>query len=210
MNLLIATRNPNKLAEIRDILKVPDLELISALDFPEIPDVVEDGTTLDANAVKKAVELHRATGLWTLADDSGVEVDALGGAPGVYSARYAGEPCDPAANIAKLLAALGPRPDRVARFRCVIALTGPGFPPRTVEGRIEGAITLKPRGTGGFGYDPIFTPDGFDRTFAELDAETKNAISHRGRALTAARDAWTHVFLRLSTPTGCGGAKTSA
>ena len=194
MKLLIATRNRHKLEEIRAILAVPHLDLVSSLDFPAIPDVVEDGTTLEANAVKKAIELHHATGLWTLADDSGVEVDALGGAPGVYSARYAGEPCNHANNIAKMLAELGDRPDRTARFRCVMALAGPGFPPQTVEGRIEGRITRACRGTGGFGYDPIFVPEGFEATFAELDAAVKNRFSHRARALAAARDAWAHVL----------------
>lgn len=194
MKLLIATRNRHKLGEIRAILDVPHLELASSLDFPAIPDVVEDGATLEANAVKKAVELHRATGLWTIADDSGVEVDALGGAPGVHSARYAGEPCNHAHNIAKMLAALGNRPDRTARFRCVMALAGPGFPPQTVEGRIEGRITHACRGTGGFGYDPIFVPDGYDLTFGELDAAVKNRISHRALALGAARAVWTHLL----------------
>ena len=199
MKLLIATRNRHKLDEIRAILDVPHLDLVSSLDFPEVPDVIEDGTTLEANAVKKAVELHRATGLWTIADDSGVEVDALGGAPGVYSARYAGELCNHANNIAKMLAELGGRPDRTARFRCVMALTGPGFPPQTVEGRIEGRITLAPRGTGGFGYDPIFVPDGYDRTFGELDADTKNRISHRANALAAARAAWSHLLVAAAS-----------
>lgn len=190
MQLVIATRNRHKLDEIRAILGSPGLQLSSALDHPEVPDVVEDGDTFEANAIKKAVALHRATGAWALADDSGLEVDALGGEPGVRSARYAGEPVDHAANIAKLLAALRGVADRTARFRCVIALAGPGFPPSTVEGRCEGVITAAPRGTGGFGYDPVFVPEGHARTFGELDAALKNGISHRARALAAARARW--------------------
>lgn len=198
MKLLVATRNPHKLAEVRAIFQSPRLELVGAADVPGVPEVVEDGDTLEANALKKAIEGHRATGLWTLADDSGVEIDALGGAPGVRSARYAGEPCDPAANNAKLLAELGDRPDRRARFRCVIALAGPGFEPRAVDGRCEGVIARAPRGAGGFGYDPLFIPDGFAGTFAELAPEEKNRISHRARALAAAWRAWGDLLLRAA------------
>ena len=190
MKIVIATRNPGKLKELRALLGVPGLEWRSALDYPEVPDVVEDGDTFEANAIKKAEALSRATGGWALADDSGLEVDALGGEPGVRSARYAGEPADPAANNAKLLHALEGRTDRRARFRCVIALAGPGVPTATVEGACEGRIVTEPRGTGGFGYDPLFVPDGYEETFAELPAETKNSISHRGRALARAREAW--------------------
>ena len=188
MKIVVATRNRHKLDEIRAILGVPDL--LSAFDFPNVPDVVEDGATFEANAIKKAVALARATGLRALADDSGLEVDALGGAPGVYSARYAGEPANHARNNEKLLHAMAGRTDRTARFRCVLALAGPDGSVHVVDGRCEGRIIDELRGTEGFGYDPLFVPDGFDKTFAELSSEEKNRISHRGRALAKACAEW--------------------
>ncbi len=190
MKLVIATRNRHKLDELRHLLAAPGLDLCSALDFLDVPEVAEDGDTFEANAVKKAEALCHATGLWALGDDSGLEVDALGGAPGVRSARYSGEPTDYARNNTKLLRELAGRADRSARFRCVIALARPGEPTLTVEGRCEGRIASAPRGAGGFGYDPLFVPDGRDRTFAELPAEEKHAVSHRGRALRRAREEW--------------------
>ncbi len=190
MNLVIATRNAHKLEEIHAIFDFRGLEVCSAFDFPHIPDVVEDGETLEANAVKKAVEIARATGCWSMADDSGLEVAALGGAPGVYSARYAGEPCSYADNNAKLLRELAGRSDRTARFRTVIALSDPAGNARTVQGCCAGQIIEAPRGTNGFGYDPLFVPEGHALTFAELPAEEKNRISHRARALHAAHAAW--------------------
>lgn len=188
--VLIATRNRGKLAEIREILSVPGLELLAPEAVGNLPEVEEDGDTFEANAVKKAVTLARASGMLTLADDSGLEVDALGGAPGVYSARYAGEPSDDAANNAKLLDALGGEPNRHARFRCVIALATPDGASSTVDGRCEGSIADAPQGRGGFGYDPLFVPDGFSQSFGELDSTVKHRISHRGAALRAARQAW--------------------
>ena len=196
MILVVATRNPGKLAELRALLAAPGLELRSADAFPDIPDVVEDGATFRENAAKKARAFARGTGHWALADDSGLEVDALGGAPGVWSARYAGEPSDPAANNRKLLAALAGRTDRAARFRCVIALADPGGGVRTVEGCCEGRIAEAPAGRGGFGYDPLFIPAGHARTFAQMPPEQKHAISHRGRALVAARQAWASLLAR--------------
>ena len=190
MKLLIATRNAHKLTEIRRIFNLPGLETVSAFDFPDVPDVVEDGETLEANAVKKAVTLALATNLYALADDTGLEVNALDGAPGVYSARYAGENADYAANNRKLLAELDGVADRAAQFRCVIALAEPNGRAQFVEGVCPGRIAHEARGTNGFGYDPLFIPDGFDRTFAELSSDEKNRISHRGRALDAARRAW--------------------
>ncbi len=190
MKLLIATRNAHKLTEIRQIFALPGLEIVSAFDFPDVPDVVEDGETLEANAIKKAVTLALATGLWSMADDTGLEVDALDGAPGVYSARYAGENVDYAANNRKLLAELDGVTDRTAQFRCVMALSEPNGRAQYVEGICSGRIAHKCSGTNGFGYDPLFVPDGFDRTFAELSSEEKNRISHRGRALDEARRAW--------------------
>ena len=190
MKLLISTRNWHKLREIREILDSPDLEILSMDDFPELPEVEEDKDTFAGNAIKKAETQASLTGLWVLADDSGLEVDALGGEPGVYSARYAGEPPDYAANNKKLLLELDGVKDRTARFRCVIALARPDVETETVEGKCEGKIGFTLCGETGFGYDPLFIPGNFDLTFAELDANTKNRISHRGMALKAARDAW--------------------
>lgn len=194
MNIVLATRNRHKLEEIRAILGEPGLAWRSALDFPDVPDVIEDGDTFEANAGKKALALARATGCLALADDSGLEVDALGGAPGVYSARYAGEPADYAANNAKLLRELAGRTDRAARFRCVLALAHPDGRVRFVEGRCEGRIIDRLRGANGFGYDPLFVADGFAETFAEMDAAVKNRISHRARALAAAHAAWHDIL----------------
>ncbi|HBA85442.1 MAG TPA: non-canonical purine NTP pyrophosphatase [Verrucomicrobia bacterium] len=194
MKLVLATRNKHKLQEIREIFRLPGLELVSALDFPELEDVVEDGATFEANAVKKAVSLTQATGFWSLADDSGLEVDALNGAPGVYSARYAGEPVDYAANNRKLLRELEGAATRRARFRCVIALADPSGPIRTVEGRCEGTIIDELRGRQGFGYDPLFVPEGYTQTFAEMDGPLKNSMSHRGRALAAAEKTWGEIL----------------
>lgn len=194
MKLLFATRNRHKLGEIKEIFGLPGLDMVSALDFPEIPEVIEDGDTLEANAVKKAVTLALATGLTAMADDTGLEVDALNGAPGVYSARYAGEQADYAANNRKLLAELEGVTDRRARFRCVISLAEPSGRAEYVDGTCAGHIAHSPRGDNGFGYDPLFIPDGFDRTFAELSADEKNRISHRGRALAQARAIWSSAL----------------
>ena len=190
MKFVIATRNAHKLEEIRAIFNFQGLEACSALDFPDIPDTIEDCDTLEGNAIKKAQELCDATGLMALADDSGLEVEALGGAPGVYSARYAGKHCSTEDNNAKLLRELSGNTNRRARFRTVIALARPGEEPLTVEGKCEGTILSDPRGEHGFGYDPLFVPDGFSETFAELSAETKNKISHRANALAKASQHW--------------------
>ena len=152
MKLLVATRNKHKLEEIRQIFALPGLTLLAADDVPGLPeDVVEDAATFEGNALKKARELCRASGLWTLADDSGLEVAALNNAPGVYSARYAGEPCSYPANNAKLLRELEGKADRRARFRCVIALCAPDGREWTVEGRCPGRIIVELRGANGFG-----------------------------------------------------------
>lgn len=190
MKILIASRNAHKIREIREIFALPAVEWVSAADMPGLPDVEEDGDTFEANAVLKATTLAKASGLWALADDSGLEVAALGNAPGVHSARYAGEPCDHAANNAKLLAALDGVADRRARFRCVAALSDPSGRAETVSGACPGHIIEVRRGTAGFGYDPLFVPDGHDQTFAEMGDEAKNAISHRGRAMTLAQRRW--------------------
>ena len=190
INILVATRNRHKLDEFEAILPADVFECVSAFDFPDIPEVIEDGATLEANAVKKAVTLAVATGMRALADDTGLEVEALDGAPGVYSARYAGEPPDYAANNRKLLDALTEHANRRARFRCVIALAEPDGRAQYVEGICAGTIATEPQGEGGFGYDPLFVPDGEQRTFAQMSATEKNQLSHRGRALTAARERW--------------------
>lgn len=194
MKLVIATRNKHKLEEIRAIFDFAGLEVVSAFDFPELPDVVEDGDTLEANAMKKAVETARATKCWALADDSGLEVAALDGAPGVYSARYAGSDCCYDANNQKLLAELAHMQDRSACFRTVMALSNPDGEVQTVDGICRGEMITELRGTNGFGYDPLFVPEGYEQTFAELDAEEKNRISHRARALHAAQEQWAALF----------------
>lgn len=210
MKLLIATRNPHKLSEIREIFDLPEREFVSALDFPDIPDVVEDGATLEANAIKKAVTMALATGFYALADDTGLEVTALDGAPGVYSARYAGAEADYAANNRKLLAELAPVDDRAAQFRCVIALSDPDGRAQYVEGICPGRIAREPRGANGFGYDPIFIPDGFDRTFAELASDEKNRISHRGRALGQAHTKWSATLISLLSAGNAFGSHPAA
>ena len=190
MRLIIATRNRHKVAELRSLLDLPGVELVCAADLPGAPEVEEDGDTFEANAIKKAVALARFSGGWALADDSGLEVEALGGAPGVQSARYAGPAARDADNLAKLLAVMTGRADRRARFRCVLALADPQGRARTVAGHCEGTLAAAPRGVAGFGYDPLFVPKGETRTFAEMGAEEKNALSHRGRALAEARRQW--------------------
>ena len=194
--LVVATQNRGKLDEIRHLFEGTGVQVLSVGDVTkrEIT-VVEDGDTFEANAVKKAKAIAAATMMLTLADDSGLEVDALGGAPGVRSARFAGERATDAENNAALLAALdaleadpttGARTtDYAARFRCVLALVDPFVKegePFVVEGVCEGRITRTPRGSGGFGYDPLFLVEGTDKTMAELSEVEKNRISHRARA----------------------------
>ena len=186
--LVFATRNRGKLVELRELL--PDID-VRSLDDVDVPEVIEDADSFVGNASKKAREVSAATGLPALADDSGLEVDALGGAPGVYSARYAGEPHDDAKNNVKLLAALAgiPSDQRTARFRSVLALadvTGPlGTQVITADGSCEGVILEAPRGTGGFGYDPLFYSPELGMTFAEAGVGSKNDLSHRARAMRA-------------------------
>jgi XTP/dITP diphosphohydrolase len=186
--LLIATTNNGKVAEIASLLEGLDCCVIGLADLPQIPPAVEEtGTTFVANALIKAEYYHALTGLVTLADDSGLEVDALGGRPGVYSARYGGEGLSSADQIALLLEEMKDVPEerRTARFVCSIALVGPQLQ-QTCEGRCEGRIAHAPRGEGGFGYDPIFIDAESGLTFAELSREEKATRSHRGKALRAA------------------------
>ena len=191
--LVVATTNRGKLEEMRALLQGLPIDLRTAADVGAGPDkltIVEDGATFEDNAVKKARAVAQATMTLTLADDSGLEVDALGGAPGVHSARFANERATDAENNAALLTRLdevggdGGETSFPARFRCVLALVDPygKFEPILSEGRCEGAVTRAPRGTGGFGYDPLFVVAGGDKTMAELESEEKNRISHRALA----------------------------
>jgi XTP/dITP diphosphohydrolase len=188
MELVVATRNAGKLKEIRRLLEGTGIAVLGLDAFPALPEVVEDGATFDENARKKAAQTARQTGRMTLADDSGLEVAALGGAPGVYSARYAGAGAGDAANNAKLLAELAgvPPTERRGAFVCAMALCGPDGVCATFAGRLEGMIVEAPRGDGGFGYDPLFLVPGYGQTLAELPLEVKNRISHRGQALRLA------------------------
>ncbi len=196
MKILLATKNRGKIEEFGRLFEEFGHEVVSLLDLGEIPSVEEDGATFEENAIKKAKGYAEATGMAALADDSGLEVDALGGAPGVYSARYAGPSATDADNNRKLLKALEgvPEPERTARFRCVLALYLPDGRLITAHGTCEGLIALEPKGEGGFGYDPIFFVPSKGRTMAELSPEEKNAISHRGRAIERLRPALTEFF----------------
>lgn len=187
MIILLASRNPDKLREVVDKVASSDIQIISLADFPDLPEVEEDGETLEANAAKKALTLHQISGLPTIADDTGLEVSALSGAPGVYSSRYAGPRASYADNVKKLLKDMTgiPMDQRQARFRCVIAYAADNRI-QVFEGKIEGMITTEPVGISGFGYDPVFFVDEEGKTLAQLGLAQKNGISHRGRAL----DAW--------------------
>jgi len=185
MKLLVATRNKHKLREIREILAELNLDIVSSADIAGLPEIIEDAPTIRDNAIKKAVETARFAKMLTLADDSGLEVDALKGAPGVHSARYAGEEASYFENNKKLLRELRgvPMEKRTARFRCVAAVADTNGLVNVVEGISNGVITEKERRGGGFGYDPLFIADGQVKTFAELTQEVKNRISHRAKAL---------------------------
>lgn len=189
MRIIVATRNYGKLAEIERMLDDMDLHISSLLDFPVISDVVEDGKTFLENAQKKARCASKASGLWTLADDSGLVVDALGGAPGVMSARFAGRQSDYEANNRKLLEEMKDVPDgkRSATFVCSMVLSAPDGREWHTEDRCEGVIAREPKGAGGFGYDPLFFIPEEAKTMAELTMARKNEISHRGRALAQIR-----------------------
>ena len=185
--LVLGTRNPGKVEELRALLADLPLTLrpSSTLDAP--PDVVEDADTLDGNARKKALAFHEHTGQAALADDTGLEVAALDGGPGVHTARFAGPNATPEDNKQKLLDVLDGASDRRAQFRTVVALVDAEGTVHTFEGVCTGTITSAPRGDGGFGYDPLFQPDGYEQTFAEMPTDEKNDISHRRKALDALR-----------------------
>lgn len=187
--LLIGSGNQKKAVELAELLAGLPWDVKSLKDFPDVPAPIEDGDTFEENAVKKAVYYAERVGVWCVADDSGLVVDALGGAPGVYSARYSGPDCTDADNNAKLLAALDGIPEaaRTARFVCCAALAAPGGVPRLESGIVEGRIGFACRGASGFGYDPLFLPEGRAQTFGEMGHAEKHLISHRGRALAKLR-----------------------
>ncbi|NOS85723.1 MAG: XTP/dITP diphosphatase [Ignavibacteria bacterium] len=181
--IFIASTNKGKISEIRSYLAPMGYELFSLLDNPGIPDIEETGLTFEENALIKAKAVFDVVKIPVLADDSGLEVDLLGGRPGVYSARYSGEGATDEKNVTKLLNELGDNvKNRTARFRCVIALYD-GMNERFFDGVCEGNITFHPKGKDGFGYDPVFMPIGYQQTFSELGVDVKNTISHRGKAL---------------------------
>lgn len=181
--IVLATRNSGKIREFQQLLKNFPVEIKNLNDFGPIPEVEEDGTTFDDNAYKKALFTAKFLGLPAISDDSGLVVEALGGAPGVKSARYAGENATDKANIDKLLKEMEGKDDRRAAFECVISIAVPSGPALTYEGRCEGEIAKNPKGTSGFGYDPVFFYPQYGKTFAELSSDEKNRVSHRGKAL---------------------------
>jgi XTP/dITP diphosphohydrolase len=187
--VVLATRNEHKIIELRRILDGAglDVELVGTEQFPDLPEVAETGSTFAANALLKARDVAARTGLTAVADDSGLSVDALNGMPGILSARWAGKHGDDQANLDLLLAQLAdaPKRRRGAAFHCAAAVATPEGDERVVEGVLEGSIIDQPRGTNGFGYDPIFTPMGYVLTTAQLTPDEKNAISHRGQAFRA-------------------------
>jgi XTP/dITP diphosphohydrolase len=199
MDLLLATRNTNKTREFRDLLG-PAFKVVDLSAFPEIAPIEETGSTFEENARLKSVGTARCAvrisqrdvPTYIVADDSGLEVDALNGAPGIFSARYSGERATDKMNVDKLLGELSrhnvPLDKRSARFRCVIALAENGELLGTFHGGAEGMIVEYPRGDNGFGYDPVFLPNGFDRTFGEMSPQLKNQVSHRAKAITALRE----------------------
>ncbi len=189
--ILVATTNPGKMAELSAMLDL-DIDWLSLVDFPDAPDVAEDGHTFKENARKKALTYAKTTGCWTIADDSGLVIDALDGAPGVKSARFSGEPTKDENrtlldhnNMAKVLDLLHdiPAEKRTARFVCSLCLSDPGKILIETQGTLEGVIAQSPAGCNGFGYDPIFFVPGLDKTTAQLTADEKNAISHRSNAV---------------------------
>ena len=191
MKLILATRNQGKVRELTNMLygeanSKQQIEVISLENYPDAPEVIEDGKTYAENAIKKASVIAAYTSHLTLADDAGLEVDALDGAPGIHSKRWAGENATDETRIAKLLEALEGAANRRARFIAAIAVVHPNANPEVVLGVCEGHIRHDPVGESGFGYDPLFVPDGYHQTFAELGEEIKNRISHRAKALEQA------------------------
>lgn len=185
--LVIATKNAGKAREVAQILADLPYQIVSLTDYPDAPDVEETGSTFVDNAILKATAYARFTGELTLADDSGLEVDALDGAPGVFSSRFASTDSERNSKLLDLMKNI-PDEKRTARFRCAIAIAEPDGNVKTCEGAVEGVIAHEPKGTHGFGYDPVFYVPEMAKHFAELTADEKNAISHRGKALEAAKN----------------------
>jgi XTP/dITP diphosphohydrolase len=185
--LIFATRNAHKTAEVRAMLGAR-FEVRNATDFPDFPEIEETGTTFLENARLKALGISARIGGWVLSDDSGLEVDALGGAPGVFSSSYGGVEGDHARNNARLLKEMAGVADRRARFRCTMVLARDGSEVAHFSGTVEGRILEQTEGDGGFGYDPLFAPEGHSASFASLGADVKNSLSHRGRALAQVVD----------------------
>jgi XTP/dITP diphosphohydrolase len=207
--IVLATRNPHKVAEVRRILTAAgcEVELLGSDAYADLPDIAETGSSFAANAILKARAVAEHTGLTAIADDSGLAVDALNGMPGIYSARWAGTHGDDVANLQLLLAQMSDVPDgrRSAAFVCAAAVVTPEGDERAVEGTLEGHIVHAPRGSNGFGYDPIFQPRGHDRTTAEMSAEEKDGISHRGHAFRALAEVLrAEGGTRTRTPEGTG------
>jgi XTP/dITP diphosphohydrolase len=195
LTLVIASSNPGKTAEIRDLLTDSPICIKNLDDFGPIPPVVEDGETFEENAYKKASFVSRVLGLPALADDSGLVVEALDGAPGVYSARYAGDDADDTQRCAKLLAEMKGKTNRRAAFECALSIAVPTGSALTYEARCEGLILEAPAGENGFGYDPLFFYPPFKKTFAELTREQKSRVSHRGKALREFKDEFDKVLI---------------
>ncbi|NLI93422.1 MAG: XTP/dITP diphosphatase [Peptococcaceae bacterium] len=196
MQVLLATANQGKVRELEEMLNGKDINVLSLTDFPDLPDIEENGETFAENAMIKARTAASFTGLVTLADDSGLEVDALQGAPGVYSARYAGLPKDDERNIDKLLAELQgvSEKERTGRFRCCLAIISPDGTEILTEGSVEGLILGHRKGEGGFGYDPVFYLPELNKTMAELSLEEKNILSHRAQAFRKAVPVLTEIL----------------
>lgn len=188
LKIVLATRNIDKVREIKDALRGLAIDILTIDSFPDVPEIVEDGMTIEQNALKKASVVQGITGGLVLADDTGLEVDFLNGSPGVFSSRFAGENASYNDNVEKLLSSMkgAPAEKRTARFRCVIALVGESIE-QTVEGVVEGLILAEKHGTEGFGYDPVFYVPTSGKTLAEMSLDHKNRISHRGLALAKAR-----------------------
>jgi XTP/dITP diphosphohydrolase len=195
--IVLATKNAGKVKEFQQLLKDFPVEIKNLNDFGPIPDVEEDGATFDDNAYKKASFASKVLGLPAIADDSGLVVEALGGAPGVKSARYAGENATDQENIKKLLVEMEGKSNRRAAFECLISIAVPSGPALTYEGRCQGEITTEPKGHSGFGYDPVFYFPEYGKTFAELTGEEKNKISHRGMALAQVVDEFDKIVAWL-------------
>ena len=202
MKIVLVTHNRGKIAEINAILDKFSVEVLSLEDIPGTPpDVVEDADTFAGNALKKAAAIAEWSGMPALADDSGLVVQALGGEPGVHSARYAGEEGNSEANMAMLLEKLNdvPEAERLAHFACVMVLAAPDGKSWESAGRVDGLITFGKRGTGGFGYDPVFFYIPADKTFAEMASEDKNKVSHRARALEELGKKWGEIEGQLKS-----------